>query len=96
MGVTNVDKSDQHCHTEGKEENMCFLRIPGSELVVHLNPIYEIPFCRVNALAGTIMKHWGLPFSIDKDLELLFHFQVAPVADRQTIATPLVSRTRQD
>jgi hypothetical protein len=34
MGVTNIDKSDQHCHTEGKEENMCFLRIPGSELVV--------------------------------------------------------------
>jgi hypothetical protein len=27
------------------------------------------------------MKYWGLPFFIDKDLELLFHFQVAPVAE---------------
>jgi hypothetical protein len=45
MGVTNIDKSDKHCHAEGKEEDVCFLRIPGSELVVHLNPIDEIPFC---------------------------------------------------
>ena len=79
MGVTNVHKPNQHCHTEGEEKKVRLFGIFGSEMAVRLHPVNEIPFHGVYALAGTIMKQGRLAFIVYEYVQLLFHFQVAPV-----------------
>lgn len=65
MGVTDIDKPNQHCHTEGEEKKVSLFRIFGSEVAIHLHLVNEIPLHGVYALAGTIMKQGGLTFIID-------------------------------
>lgn len=78
VGVADVYISDQHCHAEGEEKNVRFVRIFGSKLAVHLDFMDEISLHGVYALARAIVEQWRLAFFIHKYLELLFHFYVAP------------------
>lgn len=74
MRVADINIADQHCHTERKEKYVGFIRISGSELVIHLNLVYEIAFHGVYTLAGSIVKYGRLSFFVYKDFELSFHF----------------------
>lgn len=78
MGLSLIEVLNQHHHTEWEKINKGIIWIFCPISIVHFHFMNEHSFCRVYALAWTIMKYGWISFLVYIYLEQPFHLQVTP------------------
>lgn len=81
VGIWHVKILNHHHHAKWQEKHKGLIGVPGSVLVVLLHLVDEPSFCRIYALARTVVEYRRLSFFIYKYLEMFLHLQVTPATN---------------